>query len=61
MDEREAVKRLKKRDAGGLPALVERFYDRAARAAYLVVRDPALAEARPRRDSKPKSLSRSIR
>ena len=44
MDEREAVRRLKEGDAGGLEPLVERFYDRAARAAYLVVRDPALAE-----------------
>ena len=44
MDEREAIKRLKAGDAGGLEPLVERFYDRAARAAYLVVRDPALAE-----------------
>lgn len=44
MDEREAIKRLKEGDAGGLRPLVEGFYDRAARAAYLVVRDPALAE-----------------
>ena len=44
MDEREAVRRLKRGDAGGLQPLVEKFYDRAARAAYLVVRDPALAE-----------------
>lgn len=44
MDEREAVRRLKDGDAGGLQPLVESFYDRAARAAYLVVRDPGLAE-----------------
>ena len=44
MDEREAIERLKRGDAGGLRALVETHYDRAARAAYLVVRDPALAE-----------------
>lgn len=44
MDEREAVRRLKEGDAGGLQPVVEKFYDRAARAAYLVVRDPALAE-----------------
>ena len=44
MDEREAVRRLKEGDSGGLKPLVERFYDRAARAAYLVVRDPTLAE-----------------
>ena len=44
MDEREAVRRLKGGDARGLQPLVETFYDRAARAAYLVVRDPALAE-----------------
>ena len=44
MDEREAVERLMRGDAGGLRTLVEAHYDRAARAAYLVVRDPALAE-----------------
>ena len=44
MEEREAVRRLKEGDAGGLRPLVETFYDRAARAAYLLVRDPALAE-----------------
>ena len=44
MDEREAIRRLKEGDAGGLQPLVETFYDRAARAAYLVVRDPGLAE-----------------
>lgn len=44
MDESEAVRLLKRGDAGGLRPLVDRFYDRAARAAYLVVRDPALAE-----------------
>ncbi len=44
MDEREAVRRLKEGEACALEPLVERFYDRAARAAYLVVRDPALAE-----------------
>ncbi len=44
MDEREAIGRLKRGDAGGLRVLVETHYDRATRAAYLVVRDPALAE-----------------
>ena len=44
MDEHEAVRRLREGDAGGLQPLVERFYDRAARAAFLVVRDSALAE-----------------
>ena len=44
MDEREAIDRLKRGDADGLQTLVETHYDRAARAAYLVVRDPALAE-----------------
>ena len=42
--ERQAIGRLKRGDAGGLRALVEAHYDRAARAAYLVLRDPALAE-----------------
>ncbi len=44
MDEREAIRRLKEGDADGLRSLVEAHYDRAARAAYLVVRDPGLAE-----------------
>ena len=44
MDEREGVRRLREGDADSLKPLAERFYDRAARAAYLVVRDPALAE-----------------
>ena len=44
MDERQAVERLKRGDAGGLELLVRRYHTRAARAAYLVVRDSALAE-----------------
>ena len=44
MDERAAVDRLKGGDIGGLEALVDRYHTRAARAAYLVVRDRALAE-----------------
>ena len=44
MDEREAVSWLKEGDAGGLKVLVKGFYDRMARVAHLVVRDPALAE-----------------
>ncbi len=44
MDESEAIRRLKRGDASGLRPLVERFYDRAVRAAYLVVRDQGLAE-----------------
>src|SRR5918997_2581030 len=44
MDERAAVDRLKGGDVGGLEALVDRYHTRAARAAYLVVRDRALAE-----------------
>ena len=44
MDERAAVDRLKRGDVGGLEALVDRYHTRAARAAYLVVRDAALAE-----------------
>ena len=44
MDERAAVDRLKRGDVGGLEALVNRYHTRAARAAYLVVRDRALAE-----------------
>jgi RNA polymerase sigma-70 factor (ECF subfamily) len=44
MDERAAVDRLKRGDVGGLEPLVDRHHTRAARAAYLVVRDGALAE-----------------
>lgn len=44
MEEREAVVRLKGGDAGGLEALAEAHYTRAARVAYLVVRDRAAAE-----------------
>ena len=44
MDEREAVDRLKKGDVGALEVLVRRYYTRAGRTAYLIVRDHALAE-----------------
>jgi RNA polymerase sigma-70 factor, ECF subfamily len=44
MDERAAVDRLKRGDVGGLEPLVDRYHTRAARAAYLVVHDGALAE-----------------
>src|SRR4028119_534361 len=44
MDERAAVDRLKRGDVGGLEMLVDRYHTRATRAAYLVVRDRALAE-----------------
>ena len=44
MDERAAVDRLKRGDVGGLEQLVDRYHTRAARAAYLVVHDGALAE-----------------
>jgi RNA polymerase sigma-70 factor (ECF subfamily) len=44
MDEREAVGRLKRGDVGGLEPLVREHYTRAVRAAYLIVRDRALAE-----------------
>jgi RNA polymerase sigma factor (sigma-70 family) len=44
MDERAAADRLKRGDVGGLEMLVDRYHTRATRAAYLVVRDAALAE-----------------
>ena len=44
MDEREAIERLKKGDGGALETLVRRYHARAGRAAYLIVRDHALAE-----------------
>jgi RNA polymerase sigma-70 factor (ECF subfamily) len=44
MDERRAVERLKSGDIGGLEVLVKKHQVRAIRAAYLIVRDRALAE-----------------
>jgi RNA polymerase sigma-70 factor, ECF subfamily len=44
MDERRAVERLKSGDIGGLESLVNTHQLRATRAAYLIVRDRALAE-----------------
>ena len=44
MDEREAIDRLKKGDGGALETLVRRYHASAGRAAYLIVRDHALAE-----------------
>jgi RNA polymerase sigma-70 factor (ECF subfamily) len=44
MDDRRAIARLKKGDVGGLEALVRTYQTRAMRAAYLIVRDRALAE-----------------
>lgn len=44
MDERRAIERLKKGDVDGLEALVRSHQTRAVRAAYLIVRDRALAE-----------------
>lgn len=44
MDERTAIDRLKNGDIGGLEFLVKQHQVRAVRAAYLIVREPALAE-----------------
>ena len=44
MEEREAIGRLKRGDIGGLETLVRLHHARALGAAYLVVRDRALAE-----------------
>ena len=44
MDERGAIARLAGGDISGLELLVSRYQVRAVRAAYLVCRDPALAE-----------------
>lgn len=44
MDERKAIERLKAGDIGGLELLVRMHQIRAVRAAYLIVRDRALAE-----------------
>src|SRR5512134_2876428 len=44
MDEQRAIQRLKRGDIGGLEILVSRYQVRAVRAAYLITRDPGLAE-----------------
>jgi RNA polymerase sigma-70 factor (ECF subfamily) len=44
VEERKAIERLKRGDIGGLEALVRRHQVEAIRAAYLIVRDRALAE-----------------
>ncbi len=44
MEDDEAIARLRQGDIAGLRHLVERYETRAARAAYLVLRDRALAE-----------------
>ena len=44
MEEHEAISRLQRGDIGGLEVLVRLHQLRAVRAAYLIVRDPALAE-----------------
>jgi len=44
MTESDAIARLQRGDIGGLDTLVQMYQVRAVRAAYLVCRDPALAE-----------------
>lgn len=44
MDEQEAIQRLKQGDISGLELLVARHQLKAIRAAYLITRDPGLAE-----------------
>lgn len=44
MDEKQAIQRLKNGDIGGMEFLVARHQAKAVRAAYLITRDPALAE-----------------
>jgi RNA polymerase sigma-70 factor (ECF subfamily) len=44
MEERQAIERLKQGDVGGLEALVRKHQAGAVQAAYLIVRDRALAE-----------------
>ena len=44
MDDREAIRRLKNGEIGGLEALVNQYQVRAARAAFLVTHDEARAE-----------------
>lgn len=44
MDEQKAIQRLKNGDIGGLEFLVARYQVKAVRTAYLITRDPGLAE-----------------
>lgn len=44
MDEQQAIQRLKNGDIGGLEFLVMRYQVKAVRTAYLITRDPGLAE-----------------
>ena len=44
MDDREAIRRMKNGEIGGLEILVNRYQVKAVRAAFLVVYDKALAE-----------------
>lgn len=44
MDEQQAIQRLKNGDIGGLEILVMRYQMKAVRTAYLITRDPDLAE-----------------
>ena len=44
MDDMQAIRRLKRGDLGGLEILMEQYQVRAARAAFLITRDEALAQ-----------------
>ena len=44
MDEQQAIQRLKNGDIGGLEFLVARYQVKAVRTAFLITRDPGLAE-----------------
>ena len=44
MEEQKAIARLKRGDISGLEALVRKYQVQAVRAAYLIIRDRALAE-----------------
>jgi RNA polymerase sigma-70 factor (ECF subfamily) len=44
MDEQRAIRRLKRGEIAGLELLVSRYQVKAVRAAYLITRDPGLAE-----------------
>lgn len=44
MDDKQAIARLRRGDLSGLPPLVERYQVKAARAAYLITQDRAMAE-----------------
>jgi RNA polymerase sigma-70 factor, ECF subfamily len=51
MEEREAVDRLNKGEVGARESLVRRYHARAGGAAYVIIRDHAMAKDSPKTDA----------